>query len=278
MITEGNAASLTTELRAYTSTHGIEDSAYKASTDPVENGFMSVQAHSNFITESTNPDGSRNITRYFADAISMGSNSYGSQHVSFRTDRAWATTFEPAYATAWGNTTWYDTWQINGLPENNFDNFIQLSGHFDVTGTCGGFNYYNPSEYSSNATFSLDFGRIDGGTQTVAFNSNYVCNGETSQAGRTLIQSNPWTATVQVTNGNFSVISQLGGGVKGNGSRIVADVKLDSITLPDGATLIKESQSKIFNATAPVPVPAAAWLLGSGLLGLLGFAHKRKTA
>lgn len=31
-------------------------------------------------------------------------------------------------------------------------------------------------------------------------------------------------------------------------------------------------------APATVPVPAAAWLLGSGLLGLAGFARKRKTA
>jgi hypothetical protein len=30
--------------------------------------------------------------------------------------------------------------------------------------------------------------------------------------------------------------------------------------------------------SAPVPVPAAAWLLGSGLLGLLGVAKRRKMA
>jgi hypothetical protein len=30
--------------------------------------------------------------------------------------------------------------------------------------------------------------------------------------------------------------------------------------------------------TSPVPVPAAAWLLGSGLLGLIGVARKRKAA
>ncbi|WP_424206737.1 VPLPA-CTERM sorting domain-containing protein [Sulfuricaulis sp.] len=29
---------------------------------------------------------------------------------------------------------------------------------------------------------------------------------------------------------------------------------------------------------APVPIPAAAWLFGSGLLGLIGVAQRKKTA
>ena len=36
-------------------------------------------------------------------------------------------------------------------------------------------------------------------------------------------------------------------------------------------------ESYIFSAASPVPVPAAAWLFGSGLLGLFGFL-RRKTA
>ena len=33
-----------------------------------------------------------------------------------------------------------------------------------------------------------------------------------------------------------------------------------------------------FDMVAPVPVPAAVWLFGSGLLGLMGLAHRKKKA
>jgi hypothetical protein len=36
--------------------------------------------------------------------------------------------------------------------------------------------------------------------------------------------------------------------------------------------------SGYLGGSTPVPVPAAAWLLGSGLLGLLGFARRRQAA
>ena len=36
--------------------------------------------------------------------------------------------------------------------------------------------------------------------------------------------------------------------------------------------------SAYLGGSTPVPVPAAAWLLGSGLLGLLGFARRRRAA
>lgn len=48
-----------------------------------------------------------------------------------------------------------------------------------------------------------------------------------------------------------------------------------TITLPDGVTYTSASGQFL---TAPVPVPAAAWLFGSGLLGLIGVARRKKTA
>lgn len=36
------------------------------------------------------------------------------------------------------------------------------------------------------------------------------------------------------------------------------------------------TNSAFFGGSTPVPLPAAAWLLGSGLLGLVGFARRRR--
>jgi hypothetical protein len=49
---------------------------------------------------------------------------------------------------------------------------------------------------------------------------------------------------------------------------------LSYFDLPEGASL--ESGSGHLYATSAVPVPAAVWLFGSGLLGLLGLARRKK--
>jgi hypothetical protein len=46
-----------------------------------------------------------------------------------------------------------------------------------------------------------------------------------------------------------------------------------TITLPAGVTFTSASGQFL---TAPVPVPTAAWLFGSGLLGLVGAARRKK--
>ncbi len=64
-----------------------------------------------------------------------------------------------------------------------------------------------------------------------------------------------------------------------------------NLTLPDpdksGYEVNLESAPTLFSASynwsvaidvAPVPVPAAAWLFGSGLLGFIGVARRKKTA
>ena len=49
-----------------------------------------------------------------------------------------------------------------------------------------------------------------------------------------------------------------------------------SLSLPGGVTYHSASNMFLTNV-APVPLPAAAWLFGSGLLGLIGIARRKKT-
>jgi len=48
-----------------------------------------------------------------------------------------------------------------------------------------------------------------------------------------------------------------------------------TITLPEGVTYTSASGQFL---TAPVPVPAAGWLFGSGLMGLAGIARRRRVS
>jgi hypothetical protein len=63
---------------------------------------------------------------------------------------------------------------------------------------------------------------------------------------------------------------------------ITADMVGDNLTFGFGATSTNNNGSGVFydnlefSKLSPVPVPAAAWLFGSGLVGLLGFARRRK--
>ena len=56
----------------------------------------------------------------------------------------------------------------------------------------------------------------------------------------------------------------------------------DNLSFGFGATATGNNGSGVFYdnlsfaQVAPVPVPAAVWLFGSGLLGLLGVARRRK--
>jgi hypothetical protein len=44
------------------------------------------------------------------------------------------------------------------------------------------------------------------------------------------------------------------------------------------ATLAADGTLAINAGTAPVPLPAAVWLFGSGLMGLVGVSRRRKAA
>ena len=83
------------------------------------------------------------------------------------------------------------------------------------------------------------------------------------------------SATFQVgTSGTFSTVSPAGISVLGNGdtgSLMLLDFYFDDPTDFDGVDTLTMSAS--FNA---VPIPAAVWLFGSGLIGLIGVARRKK--
>jgi len=63
------------------------------------------------------------------------------------------------------------------------------------------------------------------------------------------------------------------GNASGYGSSSCSYIDPFTITLPAGVTFTSASGQFL---TAPVPVPAAAWLFGSGLLGLVGVARRTR--
>lgn len=48
------------------------------------------------------------------------------------------------------------------------------------------------------------------------------------------------------------------------------------VTIPDDGTVPMSSSTAMIGGVSPVPVPGAAWLLGSGLVGLIGVRRKKK--
>jgi hypothetical protein len=83
-----------------------------------------------------------------------------------------------------------------------------------------------------------------------------------------------------ITNPSNGVFMQASVNCIDNGGSITIGGTCDvtdpiTITMPAGVTFTSASGQFL---TAPVPVPAAVWLFGSGLLGLIGVARRKKTA
>ena len=81
-----------------------------------------------------------------------------------------------------------------------------------------------------------------------------------------------------------AILAALGGNIVFNGNRVesllsdgIGGIPMTSGPFP-GFNVNFDFTALHITSVSPIPLPAATWLFGSGLLGLLGFAGRRKRA
>lgn len=128
----------------------------------------------------------------------------------------------------------------------------------DMSATVGTNNGANGTLTGSTlAISSLDFGGRFGGT-----------------AGSPVFYLSPDAGTLQVLTANEGT-----GEVKFNWSHTITASEDPSFQFVGfTASWQLEGIATLSGGPAPIPVPAAAWLFGSGLMGLVGVARRRKVA
>ena len=88
---------------------------------------------------------------------------------------------------------------------------------------------------------------------------------------------NVWDVSCTIASGSCTYTSTdvTAGAGTGANTPITAPDGILGLSMIDGAFVGFNAN---FDFTTPVPVPAAVWLFGSGLLGLVGIARRRKVA
>jgi hypothetical protein len=121
------------------------------------------------------------------------------------------------------------------------------------------------------SVWSQDAGPFVGGTDVSIFGSLNVT--ASALAGRTLgcvIPNNIWCTSDASRFGLYYADSSVVGSF-GSTANFYIDI------LTPGASYTSASGVNYLTAPTTVPIPAAVWLFGSGLLGLTGFARRKTT-
>ncbi|MCG7990062.1 MAG: hypothetical protein JAY99_13875 [Candidatus Thiodiazotropha lotti] len=193
-----------------------------------------------------------------------------------------------------------DAFGISGLGSAILQDTITLSGSWagdllismsmNVDGYFSG--QYTPSQsmlgmlsLSTGSPFTMSTSRIDvsytGDVPTVTNNFSSGSHTETV----TNPSANNFRATLTAdllipnTNPTFDIQAQLvtwasPTGIHGSMTSNFANTANISFTLPDGIDFT--SDSGVFLSVNPVPIPAAVWLFGSGLLGFIGISRRKR--
>ncbi|MCG7956956.1 MAG: VPLPA-CTERM sorting domain-containing protein [Candidatus Thiodiazotropha taylori] len=193
-----------------------------------------------------------------------------------------------------------DTFSTSGLGSAILQDTITLSGSWtgdllismsmSVDGYFSG--QYTPSQsmlgllsLTTGLPFAMSTSRIDvaytGTTPTVT--NNYSSGSHTETVTNPTANSFSATLTADLlipdTNPTFDIQAQLSTWAAPTGMHTsmtsnFANTANLSFTLPDGIDFT--SDSGVFLSVNPVPVPAAVWLFGSGLLGFVGVSHRKR--
>lgn len=139
-----------------------------------------------------------------------------------------------------------------------------------------------PAEAITNGTFNLDAtidaaGSLAGGSLTIGgtvatlgFNSGTLLTGDLTAFGFEPAGGDPLEFTFDVTGGDAAALY---GGVGAVGGVIMGATDFGGSFDVDWSN----TGSGVANV-APVPLPAALWLFGAGLMGLIGVGRRRAKA
>jgi len=194
-----------------------------------------------------------------------------------------------------GGGQWFEGFvaPANGAGQNGYSNYIQEGGDDQGDFQLSTFSDYNGWSPFTGGVESLttvvykDIGTIEAGdlgkTMSFTFDAKTLTleSPSTSNAFIKVLNTEFWyeAAKVSVTNSeigtdwgtytaSFEVTSDLVGGLMQIGFDNTTDAAW-------GATGMAYDNLSVTSASA-VPVPAAAWLMGSALLGLAGISRSRK--
>jgi len=122
--------------------------------------------------------------------------------------------------------------------------------------------------YNKGAWWTVDLGTVNNIQQIDIWNRTDCCANRLTNFTVSVLNSTFNSVWSQVFSGTASTheIFNVIGGINGQ----FVKVQLN------GTNYLQLAEVQVFGSPSAVPVPAAVWLMGSGLLGLMGFSRKNK--
>jgi len=196
------------------------------------------------------------------------------------------TTYAYANADSWGSRPG-NSYLLNDYGEASISN-----NRINLRGYNGVYNQWGLEEYGSVTFEDLVFRDINnpGGGGSTSVQVNYHIESSGNYNSKAIVElGNSFGETLNPSSGTYThtfavdldtavtlsfsllLINAHGGSGLSN-----ASMWLSPFTLEDGITLNSVDAGIVNNTISSVPVPASIWLMGSGLIGLIGVTRRRK--